>query len=98
MSLFDQLGEKTPTSYHKTSNNKVTMKPHGCGASTNTVNYFNGRIRAATILQAMKISSRTQITGYHLVKLKLTMILLQGEMYTLFLRIMPVTGTFYGDL
>ena len=74
------------------------MTPNVCGAATNTVKYFKGRIRVAIILQAVTIYSRTHLLGYHLVKLKLTMILLQGEMYTLFLRMMPVTGTFYGDL
>ena len=74
------------------------MIPNGCGASKNTVNYFKGRIRAAKILWVMIISSINHLPGYHLVKLKLTMILLQGEMYTLFLRMMPVTSTFYGDL
>ena len=73
------------------------MTPNECGASRNNLKYFKGRIRAATILQAMTISSRTHLPGYHIIKMKLTMILIQGEISPLFLRMIPMTGKLYGD-
>ena len=73
------------------------MTPNGCGEATNNLKYFIGGIRAATIMQAMIISPRIHLPGYHLVNPKLKMILLQGEISQLFLRMIPMTGKLYGD-
>ena len=72
------------------------MTPNGCGAATNTIKDVKCRIRMATILQAMIISSITHLLGYHIVKIQLKMRLLQGKISPLFLRMMPVTCKFYG--
>ena len=73
------------------------MTPNGCGAATNTVKDVKDSIREAKILRAMKSSSRTHLLGYNLVKLQLTMILIPGDMYPRFLRMILVTGTLDGD-
>ena len=73
------------------------MTPNGCGAATNTVKDVKGRNRAATIMQAMIISLRTHLLGYHRFNMKFKMILLQGGIYPMFLRMILVTGKLYGD-
>ena len=81
----------------KQSRKKVTMTPNGCGAAKNTVKDGEVRIRAATILRAMKSYSRTHPLGYHIVNMQLTMILLQGYSYPILLRMMLVSGKLDGD-
>ena len=64
MSLFDQLSDKNlPPVTIKHPIKKVTITPNGCGEATNTVKDVKGRIRAATILRAKIISSRTHLMG-----------------------------------
>ena len=58
---------------------------------------FIGRIRAATILQAVTSSPRTHLLGYELVNLQFRIRLLQGERSSRFLVILPVTDTLDGD-
>ena len=86
-----------PTSYHKIANKNVTMTPNGCGAATYNIKNGEGRIREATTLRAMKSSSRTHLLVYHLSKMQLTMILLQGYSYPLFLMMMLVNGKLDGE-